>query len=97
MKIGSCVIGTCLLDIRHLLVTDDKAIKFGSNLIKMNKQILGIFPTVTLIIVRISAFGCFLRGEGTWSCSDGKNLGLSPHDSQLSHTVAGVGGLETTV
>lgn len=65
MKIGSYVIGTCLLDIRHLLVTDDKAIKFGSNLIKMNKQILGIFPTVTLIIVRISAFGCFLRREGT--------------------------------
>lgn len=46
------MIETCLLDIRHLFVTDDKAIKFGSNLIKMNKQILGIFPTVTSIIVK---------------------------------------------
>ena len=73
------MIETCLLDIRHLFVTDDKAIKFGSNLIKMNRQILGIFPTVTSIIVKISAFVCFLRGTGTWSCPDRKNLGPSPY------------------
>lgn len=63
----------------------------------MNKQILGIFPTVTSIIVKISAFGCFLRVEGTWSCPDGENLGFPYMDSQLSHTEAAVGRLETTV
>jgi hypothetical protein len=92
MKIGSWVIGAYLLDIRHLFVTDDKAIKFESNLIKINKQILGIFPTATLIIIKISVFWMLPERGGTWSCPGGalyKTWTFLHTDSQSSHTERG--------
>lgn len=92
------MIETCILDIRHLFVTDDKAIKFGSNLIKMNKQILGIFPTVTSIIVKKSApLYAFCEGQELGAVLTGKTWAFPHMDSQLSHTEAEVGRLETTV